>query len=92
MANESILSRAGVKLGRPGAPTRRSASGGKFSLGGTLARFAARCVGWAGMLALLGLLAPYTGVQLAVSAASVAACAALGLPGLGVVLCAAAMF
>ena len=59
---------------------------------GALARFAARSAGWAAALFALNLLAPYTGVELAVNAASVAACGALGVPGLGVILCAAAMF
>lgn len=55
-------------------------------------RFAARAVVWAVALVLLNLAAPYTGVSLSVGVCSVAACAVLGVPGLGVLLCASAMF
>ena len=55
-------------------------------------RFAARAGVWAVALGLLNLAAPYTGVSLSVGVCSVAACAALGVPGLGVLLCASAMF
>lgn len=55
-------------------------------------RFAARAAVWAVALVLINLAAPYTGVSLSVGVYSVATCALLGVPGLGVLLCAGAMF
>lgn len=59
---------------------------------GMAARFAARSAGWVAVLAILNLAAPYTGVKVAVSAVSALVCGALGVPGLGLILCASAMF
>ena len=73
----------------------RSAMGRKLERGniaGAIARFLARSAGWAAVLLVINLLAPYTGVEIAISPYSVAACGALGVPGLGLVLSAAAMF
>lgn len=75
---------------------RRSAGKLKAPTGADVAaaiiRFVARAVMWAVALVLINLAAPYTGVSLSVGVYSVAACAVLGVPGLGVLLCASAMF
>ena len=73
----------------------RSSLGKGFERGnilGAILRFLARSAGWTVVLLLMGLAAPYTGVEIPVNPYSVAACGALGVPGLGLVLCAAAMF
>ena len=72
-----------------------SAMGGKLGrvdVVGMILRFLIRSAGWAAVLLIINLAAPYTGVEIAISPVSVAACGALGVPGLGLVLCAAAMF
>lgn len=55
-------------------------------------RFAARAAVWAVALVLINLASPYTGVSLSVGVCSVSTCALLGVPGLGLLLCASAMF
>lgn len=57
-----------------------------------LIRFAARAAVWVIALVLINLAAPYTGVRLSVGVCSVSTCALLGVPGLGLLLCASAMF
>ncbi len=57
-----------------------------------LIRFAARAAGWVVVLALINMAAPYTGVNIAINPYSVATCGLLGVPGLGVLLCAGALF
>lgn len=61
-------------------------------LPGLAARFILRSAGWAAALLAFDLAAPYTGVSVAVNPLTAAACGALGVPGFGLVLCAAALF